>query len=106
MRRCFWCSHSILFYRLNGYNSWLHQNKVTISKLGDESVIRVEPRNISSCYGDTGGPLVVSDPANNNGLTLAGVSDYSNCKTFIKVSTYRDWINNIIADSNVCPSPP
>ena len=52
----------------NGYNSWLHKNQVTISKLGDESVIRVEPRNISSCYGDTGGPLVVSDPANNNGL--------------------------------------
>ena len=91
---------------VNGYNSWLHQSNITVSENSDETKLSGNDINISSCYGDTGGPLVVSDPANNNGLTLAGVSDDNNCKTFIKVSTLMDWINNVISDSNVCPSPP
>ena len=62
-------------------------------------------RNNSSCYGDMGGPLVVRDPDNNNRLILVGVSDNKNCKTFTKIFLYMEWINNIIADSNVCPSP-
>ena len=91
---------------VNGYNSWLHHNDYTISENSDETKLSAIARNISSCYGDTGGPLVVSDPANNNGLTLVGVSDNNICKTFIKVSTFMDWINNVIADSNVCPPKP
>ena len=91
---------------VDGYNSWLHQNILTISENSDKTKLSGNAINISSCYGDTGGSLVVSDPANNNGLTLAGVSYDNNCRTFIKVSTFMDWINNVIADSNVCTSPP
>ena len=91
---------------VNGYNSWLHQNTITISENSDKTKLSVNTRNISSCYGDTGGPLVVSDPANNNGLTLAGVSDDNNCETFSKVSKYSEWIHSIISDSTVCQSPP
>ena len=90
----------------DGYNSWLHQNFVNISENSDKTKLSGNPINISICYGDTGAPLVVSDPANNNGLTLVGVSDNNICKTFIKVSTFMDWINNVIADSNVCPPKP
>ena len=90
---------------LNGYNSWLHQNDITISENSDKTKLSGKIRNNSRCYADVGGPLVVSDPDNNNGLTLAGVSDDNNCETFTKISLYLDWINSIIADSNVCPSP-
>ena len=90
---------------VNGYNSWLHHNDYTISENSDKTKLSVNARNISSCYGDMGGPLVVSDPDNNIGLTLAGVSVNNNCETFTKISLYMDWINSIIADSNVCQSP-
>ena len=89
---------------VNGYNSWLHETKVTISEYSDNKI--VTRGNITSCYGDTGAPLVVSDPANNNGLTLAGVSDDTHCETYVNVSKYIDWINSVIADSTICPSPP
>ena len=92
------------FRGVNGYNSWLHSNKVTISEYKDNKI--VVRGNITSCYGDTGAPLVVSDPDNNNGLTLAGVSDNSDCSSFTQISHYIDWINSVIADSNSCPSPP
>ena len=66
--------------------------------------------NKPSCYGDTGGPLVVNDPANNNGLTLAGVVENNDCdatiQTFTKVSMYIDWIKSVIQDSVTCPPPP
>ena len=88
------------------YNSWLHQNLVTISENSDKTKLSGNAMNISTCHGDTGGPLVFSDPANNNGLTLAGVSDNTNCDSFVNISFYIDWINSVIADSNVCPSPP
>ena len=91
---------------VNGYNSWLHQNNVKISENSDKTKLSANARNFSSCYGDTGAPLVVSDPANNNGLTLAGVSDDNNCKIFTKIFLYIEWINRVIADSTVCPSPP
>ena len=39
--------------------------KVKFSELGGKSVTKGEPINISSCYGDTSGILVVSDTANN-----------------------------------------
>ena len=71
----------------------------------DKTKLSGKIRNNSPCYGDMGGPLVVSDPENNNGLTLAGVGDDNNCKTFTKTFLYLDWIDNIIVDSNVCPSP-
>ena len=91
---------------VNGYNSWLHENYVTVSENGDKTKLSGKIANNSACYGDMGGPLVVSDPANNNGLTLAGVSDNNDCKTFTKVSMYTDWITSVIDDSNLCPSPP
>ena len=90
---------------LNGYNSWLHQNIVTVSENSDKAKLSGQIRNNSKCYGDTGAPLVVSDPANNNGLTLAGVSDNSDCRIFTKISLYIDWINSVITDSAICPSP-
>ena len=55
------------FNGVTGYNSWLHQIKMTISEYSDNKI--VVRGNITSCYGDTGAPLVVSDPANNNGLS-------------------------------------
>ena len=92
------------FHGVNGYNSILHKNNLTISEYSDNKI--VVRGNITSCYGDTGAPLVVSDPANNNGLTLAGVSDDTHCETYVNVSKYIDWINSVIADSTICPSPP
>ena len=77
---------------------------MTISEYSDNKI--VVRGNITSCYGDTGAPLVVSDPANNNGLTLAGISDNSDCSSFTQISHYIDWINSVIADSTICPSPP
>ena len=64
--------------------------------------------NKPSCYGDTGGPLVVNDPANNNGLTLAGIIYKIDCDSapiFIKVSQYIDWITSVIQHSETCPPP-
>ena len=61
------------------------------------------------CVGDNGGPLVVSDTnVNNNGLTLGGIIHYNDCysiETYTKVSMFRDWINDIIADATTCPLP-
>ena len=65
--------------------------------------------NKPSCYGDTGGPLVVSDTTNNNVLTLVGVLDNNDCdsiQTFTKISVYIDWIKSVIIDSDTCPPPP
>ena len=39
--------------------------KVKFSELGGKSVTKGDPINISSCYGDTSGILVVTDAANN-----------------------------------------
>ena len=90
---------------LNGYNSWLHKNNVSISEHSVKTKLSGKIRNNSSCFGDTGGPLVVSDPANNNGLTLAGVSDDSDCKIFTKISPHMEWIENIVSGAAICPSP-
>ena len=94
---------------LNGYNSWLHQNIITDNENSDKTKLSGQIRNNTSCYGDTGAPLVVSDPANNNGLTLAGIiyeNDSDSDQTFIKVSQYIDWINSVIQHSDTCPHPP
>ena len=98
---------------INGYTSWLHEYNV---KIVDEKECKKDSSGIcgklsgsdSSCYGDTGGPLVVADPANNNGLTLVGVVDDNYCdsfQTFIRVSQYIDWIKSAIQDSLTCPPP-
>ena len=95
---------------VNGYYSWLHETNVTVTDQGDESQIRGKTHGGKTlCYGDTGGPLVVSDPANNNGLTLAGVINDNGCdtvQTFINVSQFITWINSIISDAATCPPPP
>ena len=93
----------------NGYNSWLQKVSLTLIKDDKTQISGKIHGNITSCSGDTGGPLVVSDPANNNGLTLAGVVNDNNCdiiKTFIKVSRLMDWINSIITDAVICAIPP
>ena len=91
---------------VNGYNSWLHKVSVTVIDQGDKSKISGEIHGSKTlCSGDTGGPLVVSDPANKNALTLAGVINNNNCdkiQTFIKVSQVMDWINIIIANAGTC----
>ena len=65
------------------YNSWLHEVQVTDytntqyctnnihwSEICAGVLVGIE----AACWGDDGSPLVVRDPANNNGLTLAGVA--------------------------------
>ena len=119
--------------RREDYNSWLHEVDVTIledEECYDDSFIHHYDENYYSeygvhssqlcagvlegseapCYGDDGGPLVVSDPnVNNNGLTIAGITHYSDCnlvEAYTKVSVFTDWINGIIGDNNTCPPPP
>ena len=70
---------------------------------------RSEKSGKNFCYGDTGSPLIVSDPVNNNGLTLIGVTDKNDCSsvlTFTKVSILRDWIDSVIINAATCPPPP
>ena len=115
------------------YNSWLHEVDVTILEdeecdndddiyyydENDDYKYRVHSSQLCAgvlegseapCYGDDGGPLVVSDPnVNNNGLTIAGIVDYSDCnlvEAYTKVSVFTDWINGIIGEATTCPPPP
>ena len=91
---------------VNGYNSWLHEFNVSVVEMDDKLT---EKSGKNFCYGDTGSPLIVSDPVNNNGLTLIGVTDKNDCSsvlTFTKVSILRDWIDSVIINAATCPPPP
>ena len=112
------------------HNSWLHEVDITIlddeecdndyyiyyynnyeyGVLSSQLCAGVLDGNEASCFGDDGGPLVVSDPnINNNGLTIAGIVDASDCnlvEAYTKVSVFSDWINGIIGDATTCPPPP
>ena len=114
----------------NIHNSWLHEVDITIlddeecdndyyiyyynnyeyGVLSSQLCAGVLDGNEASCFGDDGGPLVVSDPnINNNGLTIAGIVDASDCnlvEAYTKVSVFSDWINGIIGDATTCPPPP
>ena len=102
------------------YNSWLHEVQVTDytrqycnnnaihwSEICAGVLAGIE----APCYGDNGAPLVVRDPANNNGLTLAGIAfsrngDCKQIETYTKVSAFvYGLINGIIGDTT-CPPPP
>ena len=101
------------FNGVNGFNYWLHE--VNVSLIETEN--RVEEKSQMSgkihesrfsCYGDTGGPLVVTDPANNDGLTLAGVMNKNDCNsvlTFSRVSMFIEWINSVVVNAATCPPP-
>ena len=91
---------------VNGYNSWLHKVSAIVTKDDQTQICGKIQGNKTSCCGDTGGPLVVTDPANNNGLTLAGVISDNNCDTFIKVSSFLNWINSMMGDAVKCPPAP
>ena len=97
---------------INGYNSWLHEHNVTITADKDCNKAQICGNTSGhkyNCYGDTGGPLIVSDPANNYGLTLVGIVDNNDCdsvQTFTKVSLYVEWIRSVIHDANNCPPLP
>ena len=100
------------FHGVNGYNSWLHKEDVTVfdGRLCDDLSTNQLCAG-SSCYGDTGGPLVVSDPANNNGLTIAGIigssnKDCSSVTSYTEVSQFVDWISDIIGEATTCPPLP
>ena len=100
------------------FNSWLQEVQVTV--FPDEECASIASSEICAgtlegseapCYGegDRGGPLVVSDPSNNYGLTLAGIIDKDVCnvvETYTKVSVFTDWINQIIGDAATCSPPP
>ena len=115
------------------HNSWLHEVDVIIlddeecddyyvnvygeygeyegsGVLSSQLCAGVLVGNKASCFGDNGGPLVVSDPnANNNGHTIAGIVSASDCNSleaYTKVSVFSDWINGIIRDATTCPPPP
>lgn len=108
------------------YSSWLHEADITIladeecdNVTTDKLCAGVKQGNEGPCVGDTGGPLVVADPANSNKLTLTGIIDagiihfegydidyYNNCtlvQRYTKVSVFIDWINSIIVDGMTCP---
>ena len=100
------------FNGVNGYNSWLQEEGVTV--FDDRHCEDVSSNQLcagASCVGDTGGPLVVSDPANNNGLTLAGIierntKDCSGVKAYTDVSQFIEWINDTVGQATTCPPPP
>ena len=99
------------------YSSWLHELQATV--FADEECATLTPSELCAgtqgsevpCFGDNGGPLLVSDSnVNNNGLTLAGIVSNPDCvnlvQTYTKVSLYYDWINGIIGGATMCPPPP
>ena len=113
----------------NIHNSWLHKADITVIEdeecdadyyiyiynyewggqlLPSQLCAGVLDGNEASCFGDDGGPLVVTN-VNNNGLTVAGIVDASDCnlvEAYTKVSVFSDWINGIIGDATTCPPPP
>ena len=104
--------------RFGDDNSWLHEVQVTVfadeecypTLTQSEICAGVLEGSEAPCWGDWGGPLVVSDPnVNNNGLTIAGISFPIFCnsvQTYTKVSMFRDWIDEIIGYETTCPPPP
>ena len=102
---------------VDDFNSWLHEvqltdytrqrcNGIPNYQICAGVLVGIE----APCWGDDGAPLVVNDPANNNGLTIAGITFYrdGNCQgleTYTKVSYFVNWINGIIGDTT-CPPPP
>ena len=102
--------------RGGSYNSWLHEVQVTV--LDDEYCAGITSSELCAgvlegdeapCDQDDGGPLVLSDDDNNQGLTLVGIIFYDDCRfaeTYVKVPLFSDWINEIIGDSETCPPPP
>ena len=99
------------------YSSWLHELQATV--FADEECATLTPSELCAgtqgievpCFGDNGGPLLVSDSnVNNNGLTVAGIVSNPDCvnlvQTYTKVSLYYDWINGIIGGATMCPPPP
>ena len=65
------------------------------------------------CTKDTGGPLVATDPARNNSMSLVGVAsitgcsypNYSGLSIYTEVSAYIDWLTEQMPDLNTCPPP-
>ena len=93
------------------YQSWLQE--ITLKVLDDGECEDLASSQICAgggretpCSGDEGGPLVVSDPGNNNGLTLIGIIDYNiGCQypaTYTEVSQFSDWILEKTSDSSSC----
>ena len=93
------------------YQSWLQE--ITLKVLDDGECEDLASSQICAgggretpCSGDEGGPLVVSDPGNNNGLTLIGIIDYNiGCQypaTYTEVSQFSDWIVEKTSDSSSC----
>ena len=92
------------------YQSWLHEITVTVlDNCEDLGSTQICGETDAPCTGDQGGPLVVSDPQNNNGLTLIGIIDFNvGCNdpaTFTKVSLYTNWILEKTVDSTTCLPP-
>ena len=66
-----------------------------------------------ACYGDGGGPLVATDPARNNSMSLIGVvssgigcADPEYPDIYAEVSHFVGWLMEQMPDLNTCPPPP
>ena len=67
-----------------------------------------------ACYGDGGGPLVATDPARNNSMSLIGIASAYGCgnpqhsgvSIYTEVSAFIDWLSQEMPDLNTCPAPP
>jgi len=100
--------------------SWLHGADVNVYKKKDcgswlsdwmtDDMLCAGP---SSCQVDGGGPLMIKDPANNNGMTLIGVwgvngnggcDDADSLGVLTKVSENIDWLKKNMPNLNTCPA--
>ena len=65
-------------------------------------------RPTGSCKGDSGGPLIASDPARNGSMSLIGVVSWgsTNCADspgiYSEVSHFTEWLSSQMSDMVTC----
>ena len=105
-------------------NSWLHEVDVNVFADGDCGswngqmtadmiCAGVKEGGKNSCRGDSGGPLIASDPMRNGAMSLIGVVSFGfGCGdpdypgVYAEVSHFITWLNQQMPDLITCPAPP